>query len=78
MPSVVPELAKRKWLSSRPPCAVMLLTKMSKRPSPLTSPKSTPIPLNESLPSTIEVGMVKPLRPWSRFRCTFPGVDSLR
>ena len=47
---------KTKLLSSSPHGVVMLLTMMSNLPLSLRSPKSTPMPLNEPLPSTNDFG----------------------
>ncbi len=70
-------LIQRKLLSSRPHATVMLLTIMSKLPLASTSPKSTPMPLNEPLPSTKDFGVVGVRSPVASSNRIRPGVETL-
>src|ERR687883_1735742 len=72
-----PVLRKTRLLSSNEYRDVMLLTKMSGSPSPFKSPQSTPMPLNESWPSTLDGGVVNASTPSSRVKWRCPGVERL-
>src|SRR3954454_22962259 len=64
-------------LSWMPQGVVMLLTNMSYMPSLFRSPKSTPMPLNESLPTRLDFGTPGVRTPITFANFTWPGVDWL-
>ncbi len=66
-----------KLLSSMPHDVVMLLTNMSKMPSWLRSPKSTPMPLKESWPIVLDLGISGVRTPSTGESLMCPGVDWL-
>ncbi len=70
-------LTQAKLDSSRPQATSMLLTTMSNLPLLLRSPKSTPIPLNDPLPSTKDFGVVGVRWPLASVKEMWPGVDRL-
>lgn len=70
-------LTKTKLLSSSPSGTVMLLTKMSNRPVPSRSAKSTPMSLNELFPRTKDLGVVGVRTPMVAVKLMWPGVDRL-
>src|SRR6266536_3712303 len=66
-----------KFDSTMPQPSVRFETNASQRPSWLKSPKSTPMPLNESLPIRLDFGVPGVLSVVTLVNFTWPGVDSL-